>query len=345
MKPLALASLALSIIVSINCTTQPKISSAGGQNAGGSGARNGGGSGGSGGSGGMGTGGGAGGNPGFGGVPTGPSSDAGPIGESCSDAAKLVYVVSEDNHLYTFAPNKLPDVTAAFVDLGVLGCSDPGDNVNSMAVDRHGTAYVNYASGRIFTVDTATLACTDTGFAPGQAGFSPNLSMGFSADAPGSSNETLYVSDNTGDDTQNPDGKGLAKLDLTKSPPTLTPLGVYTADVMGGRCELTGTGDAKLFGFFTTVPAHLAAIDKGSGATPAATPLDMVNASTGGYAFSFWGGSFWFYTASDTATTKVTRYDPTTTPPATTVAAPMLPFTIVGAGVSTCAPLTFPPIQ
>jgi hypothetical protein len=27
------------------------------------------------------------------------------------------------------------------------------------------------------------------------------------------------------------------------------------------------------------------------------------------------------------------------------VAVPMLPFTIVGAGVSTCAPLTFPPIQ
>jgi hypothetical protein len=70
-----------------------------------------------------------------------------------------------------------------------------------------------------------------------------------------------------------------------------------------------------------------------------------VDASTGGYAFSFWGGSFWFYTASDTDSTKVTRYDPTTNPPTTTVAAPMLPFTIVGAGVSTCAPLTFPPIR
>jgi hypothetical protein len=89
---------------------------------------------------------------------------------------------------------------------------------------------------------------------------------------------------------------------------------------MGGRCELTGTGDAKLYGFFTTRPAHLAAIDKATAATPDAIPLPMVDASTGGYAFSFWGGSFWFYTASDTDTTKVTRYDPTATPPATTVA-------------------------
>ena len=333
------ASLALLFFFS--CNTKPRITGAGeggGSGAGGSAGTTAGGAGGRGGVGGT--------NPGFGGFGGfAPGADGGPPAETCSEAAKLVYVVSDENHLYTFAPNKLPDVAVAFTDLGLLGCSEPGDTVNSMAVDRHGTAYVNYASGKIFAVDTKTLACTDTGFAPGQAGFSPNLSMGFSADAPGSSAETLFVSDNTGDDTQNQDGKGLARLDRSKSPPQLVALGTFTGAVMGGRCELTGTGDAKLYGFFTTVPAHLAEIDKTSGATPAAIPLPMVDASTGGYAFSFWGGSFWFYTSSDTATTKVTRYDPTSTPPATTVAVPMLPFTIVGAGVSTCAPLTFPPIQ
>src|SRR6185369_17337782 len=153
----------------------------------------------SGGAGGKGTGGSAGssagGQPGFGGFGGFvPGADGGPPAESCSEAAKLVYVVSDENHLYTFAPNKLPDVAAAFTDLGLLGCSDPGDTVNSMAVDRHGTAYVNYASGKIFAVDTKTLACTDTGFVPGQSGFSPNVSMGFSSDAPGSNEETLYVS-------------------------------------------------------------------------------------------------------------------------------------------------------
>ncbi|MEA2697756.1 MAG: hypothetical protein QOI66_2027, partial [Myxococcales bacterium] len=139
-----------------------------------------------------------------------------------------------------------------------------------------------------------------------------------------------------------PNGKGVAKVDLGQSPPTLIPIGTYTGDVMGGRCELTGTGDAKLFGFFTTQPAYLAQIDKTTGATPQAVSLPTIDATTGGYAFSFWGGSYWFYTASDTDNTKVTRYDPTTTPPTTTVPVPQLTFTIVGAGVSTCAPVTFP---
>jgi hypothetical protein len=262
---------------------------------------------------------------------------------SCSDAAKLVYVVSDQNHLYSFAPNKLPDVNAAFTDLGLINCAAAeGATVNSMAIDRAGTAYVNYTSGKIVTVNTTTLACADTGFVPGQSGFSPNLSMGFSSDMPGSSHETLYVSDNTGDDSGLPNGKGLSKVDLGQSPPTLIPIGTYTGDVMGGRCELTGTGDAKLFGFFTTQPAYLAQIDKTTAATPQAISLPTINATTGGYAFSFWGGSYWFYTASDTNNTKVTRYDPTMTPPTTTVAVPELTFTIVGAGVSTCAPVTFP---
>jgi hypothetical protein len=329
--------LVLIPLAALACSPKPRITGAGGESGGGAG----GGQAGKGGKGGTG-----GANPGFGGFGGfAPGADGGPPAESCSDAAKLVYVVSDENHLYTFAPNKLPDVAAAFTDLGLLGCSEPGDTVNSMAVDRHGTAYVNYASGKIFRVDTKTLACTDTGFLPGQEGFSPNLSMGFSADSPGSSAETLYVADNTGDDTQDPIGKGLARIELAATPPRLVPLGIFTGEVMGGRCELTGTGDAKLFGFFTTLPAHLAAIDKGNGATPGALSLPMVNASTGGYAFSFWGGSFWFYTASDTDATRVTRHDPTTTPPTTSVAAPLLPFTIVGAGVSTCAPLVFPPIQ
>ena len=161
------ATASLCLVLSLACTNQNRISGAGGDAGGGSG---GGASGGRGGAGTAGTGG----QPGFGGFggfP--PGADGGPPAEACSEAAKLVYVVSDENHLYTFAPNKLPDVAAAFTDLGLLGCSDPGDTVNSMAVDRHGTAYVNYASGKIFTVDTKTLACTDTGFVPGQAGFSP----------------------------------------------------------------------------------------------------------------------------------------------------------------------------
>src|SRR5262245_59158675 len=37
----------------------------------------------------------------------------------CNDAAKLVYVVSEDKVLYSFAPDKL-----LFTKIGTLGCPD-----------------------------------------------------------------------------------------------------------------------------------------------------------------------------------------------------------------------------
>jgi len=43
-------------------------------------------------------------------------------------------------------------------------------------------------------------------------------------------------------------------------------------------------------------------------ATPVATLLPTVDASSGGFAFSFWGGDFWFYTANDTPSTSVAHY-------------------------------------
>ena len=244
--------------------------------------------------------------------------------DDCSDAAKLVYVASDDNYLYSFAPDKL-----LFTKLGGLSCGSK--TVNSMAVDRSGTAWVNFSDGKIYKVNIATLACTPTAFVAQQAGFTKVLGMGFSANAPGSTDETLFVADNK--------GKGVAKLDLTSL--TLTPLGRYTGDLAGSDAELTGTGDARLFGFFTTSPAHVAAIDKASGATPVATLLPTVDASSGGFAFSFWGGDFWFYTAKDTPSSAVTHYVSATQ--TASVVLENIGFTIVGAGVSTCAPVVPPP--
>jgi hypothetical protein len=62
------------------------------------------------------------------------------------------------------------------------------------------------------------------------------------------------------------------------------------------------------------------------------------------FAFSFWGGDFYFYTATSTAankTTNVTRYSPKD---GAIDKAYMqnIGFHIVGAGVSTCAPTTQP---
>src|SRR5690242_19574950 len=53
-----------------------------------------------------------------------------PASDGCSDAAKLVYVVSQENDLYSFAPN-----TTTFTKIGRLECPTFA-TPNSMAIDR-----------------------------------------------------------------------------------------------------------------------------------------------------------------------------------------------------------------
>ena len=267
-------------------------------------------------------------------------------GSNCaSGAGTFVYVISDANNLYSFDPTMFPAATA-FAEIGPVTCDASG--VNSMAVDRSATAWVNFNDGKIFKISTtAPVTCTPTSFMPGQGGFTDVLGMGFVADGVDASTETLYVSDNAGpggtcmDQTPSPGcmGLGLGKIDTSSL--TLTPIGAYTSTAAGYNAELTGTGDGRLFGFFTTTPASYGPIDVSTGGTssPAPTSVPSVSIASGGYAFSFWGGDFYFYTAP-TDTTIVTHLDSTT---GMTTSSAELGFTIVGAGVSTCAPTTQPP--
>ena len=263
--------------------------------------------------------------------------------DDCADSARLVYVISDgDGAIYRFDPSLAKSAgQAAFTRLGVPQCQVKGAP-NSMSVDRNGAAWINYGSdGGIYKVDTSTLACEKTAFVSGGGiGFSAALSLGFSSDAAGSSSETLFISDNTGD-AKNVKGAGLGPARVDPTSLAATKLGQpYSGILQGGRCELTGTGDARLFGFYTTEPAHLAEINKADGTTPTPIELPNVDAHTGGYAFSFWGGSFWFYTSANSDNSLVTEYDPVAN--TSEVVVPDVGFTIVGAGVSTCAPLVMP---
>jgi hypothetical protein len=220
-----------------------------------------------------------------------------------------------------------------------------------MTVDRNGNAWINYAeNGKIYKVNLDTLECSETSYqSGGTIGFTPNISMGFSSNTNGGADDTLFISDNTGDEQGTPGvGRGVAKLD----PNTLaaTAIGAFSGSLAGGRCELTGTGDARLFGFFAMNPAYLAEIIKTDGSTPAPITLaegtNIVDASVGGYAFAFWGGNFWFFTAPDdnphntTGHSTVSRYNPND-PEGQRISFPVpdVGFVIVGAGVSTCAPI------
>src|SRR5262245_56437859 len=122
-----------------------------------------------------------------------------------------------------------------------------GAGVNAMTVDPSGSIWVNYMDdGKIYKVDSKTLVCTTTVYvAGGGIGFSPVLSMQFLSNK---NEATLYVSDHTGDAKNELTGKGLAKIDAATM--RVTALGPFTGSLSGHRCELTGTRDGRLFGFF-----------------------------------------------------------------------------------------------
>jgi hypothetical protein len=189
-------------------------------------------------------------------------------------------------------------------------------------------------------VSTADASCQATAFQAGQHGFG-RFGMAFSSNSAGSSDETLYVCGivSGGLPGAPATGQGLASIDLKSF--MLTPIGDFGGALQGKAAEFTGTGDGKLYGFFTTQPAQLATIDKGSGAASNARTLNGVNTGTD-WAFSFWGGDFWFYTADTQTkgpmdTTDVTRLK-TATDNSLSVVKSQIGFRIVGAGVSTCAP-------
>lgn len=261
-------------------------------------------------------------------------------GSDCTEAAKLIYVLSTDNDLYSFNP-----LQKDFKKIGPLGCNTTMQP-NSMAVDRDAVAYVNYVAsgafggdtaGAVYKVSTVDASCQPTSIKLGQGWF--RLGMGFSTDAAKGTTEQLFVT-GTGDAANSP---GLGRIDLTTN--SVVPLGSFTGTLKGKNAELTGTGDARLFGFFTTNPVEVAEIDKKSGAVIMTAQLPKVEIPSA-WAFSFWGGDFYLYTApseltNPDRTTNVSKYRPQdgTTDPAYMK---NIGFTIVGAGVSTCAPLAPP---
>ncbi len=262
----------------------------------------------------------------------GTDGNGGPPG--CTEAAKLVYLVTEQGDLWSFDPG-----TIALAKIGKLDCPT-GSLVtpNSMAVDRDAKAYVNMSDGSIFTANTTNAHCSATSYEDGQTGRRVR-GMGVSSDTAGGTAETLFTCTSDSAAVMTGSGLGLAKVDVNSY--ALTPLGDYTNGIAGAECELTGTGDARLFGFFALLtPPKLSQIDKTSAATTSPVPLGGVSTSSA-YAFTFWGGDFWFYTAAQGGNSKITRYRYSTNKSFSVVKADT-GMTIVGAGVSTCAPTIAP---
>ena len=265
-----------------------------------------------------------------------PGTNAGPGAAvpECTEAAKLVYVVSQEKELHSFSPD-----TLTFTKIGTLDCPGATDVPASMAVDRTGTAWVNYKNGHLYKVSTADASCVDSGYAPGQGGFT-TFGMAFAAN-PNDSGESLFISGLVETSTS-VRGGGLGKIDTSTL--KLATIGQYSDSLAGKPADLTGTADARLFGFFATSPLTLAKIDMAAGATSNDQALTGVSPPSSNiqftFAFAFWGGDFWFFTADGTTPSKVTRME-TATGSLSVVMPDVGGFRVSGAGVSTCAPTTF----
>jgi hypothetical protein len=254
-----------------------------------------------------------------------------------------IYAIGEDNQIYSYYPK-----TSEFTLIGTLDCpAAPGASPFSMAVDHKGTAYVVFsnsvqepggtvvpgpANGELFRVSTKTAHCEATSFVPDQHGFA-TFGMAFVANVgDGGTGETLYVAGDTTD--------ALATIDLaTFELHVVAPFSGASGNMVS-MAELTGTGDGRLFGFFapsnTQPPSFIDRIDPRTANVRSSVLLpDVIEGQ--GWAFGFWGGDFYTFTAPDDTTTVVTRYKPSDGS-VTQVATAPSGVVIVGAGVSTCAP-------
>jgi hypothetical protein len=251
--------------------------------------------------------------------------------DACSDSAKLVYVVDESNTFSKFDPS-----TKTFTDLGNLSCPTAGGIFGgatpfSMGVDRNTVAWVLYNDGELFRVDILnSLACTKTNWA--SADGLMQFGMGFSTDTAGGTTDTLFVAGGQLPAGSTPTSSTLAKLDTGS-------MSANTVGTVQGWPELTGTGSAELWGWFPDPNSpRVEQIDKTSGLATKTYPLASLAGNPMAWAFAFWGGDFWVFLQRDTdAATSVYQIDgmtgsiKSTTPTNTRV--------IVGAGVSTCAPV------
>jgi hypothetical protein len=269
-----------------------------------------------------------------GGFATVGTGAGGGLGQGCTEAATLVYVLTTAGDIYSFAPDM-----KTFTYLATPNCADPSLGANSMAIDRNVVAWINYVAGDdsegwIYRYDLVKKKCVGN---PIQMPLGwERLGMGFSTDTAGGSSETLFVTATNG-------VFGLGKVDMSNDSIIQMP-GQFNGDTNldGQNAELTGTGDARLYGFFTTNPVRVAQIDKGTAKILSDAKIAGVP-TPGAWAFSFWGGSFYLYTSDGTQSSTVTKFDPTNGSVDTSyVPSSELNFTIDGAGVSTCAPVVPP---
>jgi len=250
------------------------------------------------------------------------------INPACTEAAQFIYAVDRDRTFSRFDP-----VALSWHDIGPLRCPTSALPF-SLSVDQRGVAWVLFEDGQLFQVDTATAACSATGFVPGQAGFQV-FRMGWMFDA-STGLDTLYVS-------------GSPRWPATSSTLGVLDLGSLTVRSIGantlGAPALAGTGDGQLWGFapdWTSASQQpvLGRVDPRTGAATGGYFVDLA-VSSGDFAIAFHRDSFWLFMGADVWQVPRSSLPPVfrdpNPPPQLVLTSPGRD--ILGAGASTCAPV------
>jgi len=268
---------------------------------------------------------------------TGPgeSTDTGPV-EACPcpelDVAldDGIFVLSKTAELWKYFPDK-----NEFKLLGAIDCGLPPSTF-SMGVDRQGFAWVQFSDQQLRKIDVTKVSeCSDPGFVPGQDGIK-NFGMAFVSNSAEDRCDRLHGNHYN----LIAEGDKVSEF-FSVDPDSLALVQLGKSDY--GRAELTGTGDGRAFLFAGPDPSRLVEVDKATGATVEVTPLPGVKTG-GGFAFAFFAGDFYFFTDNmSDGKSEVTHLDYDDSDKNgkqdLTVVYQDAPLRIVGAGVSTCAPL------
>jgi hypothetical protein len=164
--------------------------------------------------------------------------------------------------------------------------------------------------------------------------------MGFAFD-PATALDTLFIAGGPSVDNPATQLATIAFPSLTVS--TLAPL-------TDGSPELTGTGDNQLWGFFPSeqVPSGgestptMVQLDQQTGAVLQTLELPQIAGEPFAWAVGFFGGAFWIFLERQPTigmSTSTNVYEVQRSGGTLTTALANTGRTIVGAGVSTCAPL------
>lgn len=272
---------------------------------------------------------------------------------ACSaDGVDLIYVVDQTYRLLSFDP-RLIGSGQPYRVIGQLNCPNPGTSLQpgggvatpfSMAVDRDAVAWVLYGSGKLFRVSTTDASCQETPFAPSQnvGGQRWDLfGMGYVTDVAGGDTEKLWIG---GGNVDAMTSGSLGWIDTTSYAVNyvnrIGPSAEYSA-------EFSGLGDATLWAFFpdTQANAFVQQIDKVSGAgvgNRLMFDLAAAGRSVQAWAFAQWGGTFYvFITTVDIfgSNPNASVHAVNRSTGAHTIPLQNQQYVVVGAGVSTCAPI------